>query len=421
MPFSELILVVSTAIAAWAGPEARQAALPPSQHPTRLAAGILETTANPLDLPARLRVVRVPLLLALVELQERSGVSLVYSPSRLPRLEVTCDCESLRVAEALRRLLAGAGGLRFSAVGRHVLIETDEPFPARPAAWGTPVMPTASDTRSSPLLVTSTTFTPILPPREPDFAPAAQARGVAGVVLNGRSLEPVPGAQVTVVGGTANQGATSDAQGRFRIEGLGGNEVTLRAVAIGFRPLTQTARPGAADLRLLLTEAAVNLEEIIVTGQAGAVEKRSVANAVSTVSAAELVEVAPVTDVSQLIRGRAAGSLVRVANGTVGGGSRITLRGSASIGLNDQPIIYVDGVRVDRAVGVGLANEGAGTPNGALSRINDFNPDDIESVEIIKGPAAATLYGTEAANGVIQIITKKGRRGEKVKWGASVR
>jgi len=75
--------------------------------------------------------------------------------------------------------------------------------------------------------------------------------------------------------------------------------------------------------------------------------------------------------------------------------------------LNDQPLIYVDGVRVDSRVGDGLSNEGAGTPNGALGRLNDYNPEDIESIEIIKGPPAATLYGTEAANGVVQIITER--------------
>jgi TonB-dependent SusC/RagA subfamily outer membrane receptor len=246
----------------------------------------------------------------------------------------------------------------------------------------------------------------------------AQAPGISGTVLNSRSLQPVPGVQVTVVG--TNLAATSGADGRFRIQGELRGEVTLRAAAIGYRPLTQSARAGDTDLRLLLVEMAVNLEEIVVTGTPGE-ERRAVGNAVSKIAAEDLVEVAPVADLAQLLNGRAAGALVRTGSGAIGSGSRITLRGSATLGLNDQPLIYVDGVRVDNKVGVGLANEGAGTPNGAVGRLNDYSPEDIESIEIIKGPAAATLYGTEAANGVVQIVTKRGRRGEGVAWDLVVR
>jgi TonB-linked SusC/RagA family outer membrane protein len=248
---------------------------------------------------------------------------------------------------------------------------------------------------------------------------AAQGGAVSGVVVNERSLLPIAAAQVTVVGG--NRTVTSDARGQFRLDGLSGGEVSIRVTAIGFRPVTQTVRPGDASVRVVLTETAVKLDELVITGEVGAVAKRTVANAISTISAAEVVDIAPVTDVSQLIRGRAAGALVRLSTGALGGGSRITLRGASTIGLNDQPLIYVDGVRVDNTNGVGLTNEGAGTPNGAISRLNDFSPEQIESIEIIKGPAAATLYGTEASNGVIQIITKKGRRGQGVRWDAGIR
>jgi len=244
-------------------------------------------------------------------------------------------------------------------------------------------------------------------------------QSISGVVLNSRSLHGIAGVQVIVVGSSLR--AVANADGRFRIEGAGGGEITVRATAIGYQPATQVTRAGASDLRFVLNEMAVKLDEVVVTGTIGAVEKRSVANAIAKISATDVVAVAPVTDVSQLINGRAAGALVRQGSGTIGGGSRITLRGSATLGLNDQPLVYVDGVRVDNKVGVGLGNEGAGGPNGAISRPNDYNPEDIESVEIIKGPAAATLYGTEAANGVIQIITKKGRRGDNVSWNGSIR
>src|SRR5690606_840545 len=94
-------------------------------------------------------------------------------------------------------------------------------------------------------------------------------------------------------------------------------------------------------------------------------------------------------------------------SGNVGTGSQIRIRGVSSLSMNSQPLIYVDGVRVD--------NQGAAGPNirdgRQVSKLDDFSPEQIESIEIIKGPAAATLYGTEASAGVIQIITKKGSSG----------
>ncbi|MGE0554617.1 MAG: TonB-dependent receptor [Gemmatimonadales bacterium] len=247
---------------------------------------------------------------------------------------------------------------------------------------------------------------------------ALSQAAIAGTVLSARSLGPVAGVRVEVVGTGVT--ATSDAQGRFRLEGVTGAAATLRAIGIGFRPVTVSARVGDLAVRILVTEAAINLGELVVTGTAGPVERRAVANAISKIDAEEALGVSPATDVSQLMRGRAAGALVRTATGTVGGGSRITLRGAGTLGLSDQPLIYVDGLRVDSRTGVGMTNEGAGSPNGSLSRLNDFSPEDIESIEIIKGPAAATLYGTEASNGVIQIITKRGRRGDAT-WAASMR
>jgi TonB-linked SusC/RagA family outer membrane protein len=108
-----------------------------------------------------------------------------------------------------------------------------------------------------------------------------------------------------------------------------------------------------------------------------------------------------------MLNGRATGVTVVPGTGVIGGGPRINIRGQSSLSLSDQPLVYVDGVRVSNDVASGPKSQGYGS--GIISRLADFNPDDIESIEVIKGPAAATLYGTEASNGVIQIITKKGR------------
>ena len=187
---------------------------------------------------------------------------------------------------------------------------------------------------------------------------------------------------------------------------------------LGFRTETQTVTAPAEAVRFELVTAAINLDAIVVTGTAGAVERRAVGTAIATINAAEQIELAPTPDVTNLINGRAPGVVVTPGTGMVGSGPTIRIRGASSFSLNTQPLIYVDGVRLDNGVGTGISIQGFGS--GVVNRLNDINPEDIESIEIIKGPAAATLYGTEAANGVIQILTKKGRSGAP-EWGLTVR
>jgi TonB-linked SusC/RagA family outer membrane protein len=244
----------------------------------------------------------------------------------------------------------------------------------------------------------------------------AQEGAVAGTVLTGPGGSPVAQAQVRVAG--SDRVAVTDASGQFRIGGLTGQQVTLEVRRIGFRPLTQAVRVGAMDLRISLTEQTVALDEIIVTGTAGGQAKRELGNAVTTINAAEAKEIAPINSVQNLLNGRAPGVVVQSATGNVGAGARIRVRGASSMSLSNEPLIYVDGVRASNLPASGFSNQAFGS--ASISRINDFNPDDIESIEIIRGPAAATLYGTEASNGVIQIITKKGTSGAP-RWTLAAR
>ncbi|MHB1225572.1 MAG: SusC/RagA family TonB-linked outer membrane protein, partial [Gemmatimonadaceae bacterium] len=163
---------------------------------------------------------------------------------------------------------------------------------------------------------------------------------------------------------------------------------------------------------------AVELDQLVVTGTAGGTESRAIGNAVSQIKASDIVATQPVQNLQQLLNGRATGVAVIAGSGQVGTGSRVRIRGATSLSLTADPLIYVDGVRVDNAQSTGPISQGFGSRS--VSRWNDFNPEDIESIEVIKGPAAATLYGTEAANGVIQIITKKGSAGAPT-WTASAR
>lgn len=235
----------------------------------------------------------------------------------------------------------------------------------------------------------------------------AQQGTVSGVVVSGPTLAPLAGAQVTVAGST--RGTVTSANGRFEISGLTAPRITLRVSRTGYGTETRTVSVPSTNLQIQLAEAAVALDELVVTGTPGAREKREIGNVVSTINAEQVVAIAPVGNLQELVNGRVAGAVILQSTGMVGSGSRIRIRGASSFSLQNQPLLYVDGVRVNNDQATGPTNQGFGS--SVISRFNDINPEDIQSIEILKGPAAATLYGTEASNGVIQVITKKGRAG----------
>jgi TonB-dependent SusC/RagA subfamily outer membrane receptor len=195
----------------------------------------------------------------------------------------------------------------------------------------------------------------------------------------------------------------------------------VRALRIGYSPLVQTVTIGQDEtgaLDFALTAAPVQLDEIVTTAT-GQQRKLEVANAVSTIDVASVAAEQPITQMADLISGRAAGVQVLKSAGTTGSGTRIRIRGSNSISLSNEPLYYIDGIRMESSSSsstLDIGGFGAGDPrtNGP-SRLNDLNPDDIESIEIVKGPAAATLYGIQASNGVVRITTKKGNPG-RPKW-----
>ncbi len=240
---------------------------------------------------------------------------------------------------------------------------------------------------------------------------------VSGTVTD-ETGDPLVGAQVQIVG--TDLGAVTDADGRYRIEGASPGAVQVRAVYLGYRDAVRqaTLAGGQNALDLVMLSSPVELDAIVVTGTAGLTRRRAVGNAVDQINADEVLEKAPVTDLSQLIQGRSAGTAVLPSSGTVGAGSSLRLRGLSSITQGNEPLIYIDGVRVDNDPATTTTN-GFTVGGQSPSRLNDINPEDIESIEIIKGPAAATLYGTEASAGVVQIITKRGRAGE-TRWNLRV-
>jgi outer membrane cobalamin receptor len=135
-------------------------------------------------------------------------------------------------------------------------------------------------------------------------------------------------------------------------------------------------RVGQTDVRFLLSERPVELNQVVVTGTAGGQERRAVGNSVARVDAANVVATAPVTTVQDLINGRAPGVVVMPGTGMVGSGSKIRIRGMSTFSLSGEPLIYVDGVRVNNEVGSGLWVQAFSS--GVVSRLNDFNPEEIE-------------------------------------------
>ena len=238
-------------------------------------------------------------------------------------------------------------------------------------------------------------------------APLAAQGTVGGVVTSAETQQPLAGASVQVVG--TNLGTITSNEGRFLLTNVSGDRVTLRISMLGHRTESVEATVGTTDLRIALVESAIELDRIVVTGTAGRQTKRALGNTVTTLDAEQVMEVAPVQTVSELLNGRSPGVAIIHTTGMLGGGNRVRIRGAASLSLSNEPLVYVDGVRVNNDQSTGPVSQAFGSR--PLSRWNDINPEDIESIEIIKGPAAATLYGTEASNGVVQIITKKGRAG----------
>jgi TonB-dependent starch-binding outer membrane protein SusC len=255
-------------------------------------------------------------------------------------------------------------------------------------------------------------------------APPLAAQGNTGTIRGtitraGPAPDPVAGAQVFIVGGRL--GGVTAADGRYSIVDVPAGTHTVRVRALGFQPVEKAVEVSAGQTATVdfgVTSSPVSLDEVVVTGTAGSARKREVGNSIGQVKVSEAPEVT--TTVSSLLTGRVAGVSVAGNTGNSGSGAAIRLRGTTSVALSNQPLVYVDGVRTRsdeyprNGIFTGTTQRGA---NAYGSPINDINPEDIDRVEIVKGAAAATLYGTDAAAGVIQIFTKRGANGA-AKWQA---
>ena len=248
---------------------------------------------------------------------------------------------------------------------------------------------------------------------------SAQQRQIAGRVTTGQTSEPVAGVAVTVTG-TAFA-AVTNADGRYTVSApTGAATLVFRAIGYKRREVSVPAGQNTADATL--EQDVFNLEAVVVTGQATATERRNAAVATTVVTGAELTAV-PAPALDRALQGRVPGAYIQQNSGAPGGGTQVQIRGSNTVVGSADPLFVVDGVIVsDASLSTGLFSVTAsGNPQSTrndgekqddpVNRLTDLNPNDVESIEILRGAAASSIYGSKGVNGVVIIRTKRGRAG----------
>jgi TonB-dependent SusC/RagA subfamily outer membrane receptor len=231
---------------------------------------------------------------------------------------------------------------------------------------------------------------------------------VRGRVVEARTGNPIQSAQISVEG--TRLGASTDADGAFTITGVPAGSQTLVARRIGYAPQRKQVTAGAAvsDVTFSLDATANQLEQVVVTGTATPTTVRALGTSVASVDNSQIAEARSVT-VDQALQGKIAGAQITQNSGSPGGGGlSVRLRGTGSIISGSEPLYIVDGVIVDNSSDQ-LIDFGA--RSNVQNRLADLDPNDIDRIEIVRGAAAAALYGSRANNGVVQIFTKRGVAG----------
>lgn len=246
---------------------------------------------------------------------------------------------------------------------------------------------------------------------------AAQAQfTVSGTITDASTGDPIVG--VTIFHAESNTGTSSDVDGTYELD-LPSGDTTLRFSFIGFntRNIEVSGSEGETiTLDVEMQPDVANLEELVVTGLASTIKRSNLANSVSTISAEQLTANSDPQTLDRALQGKVPGVQINSYSGAPGGGFNVQLRGVSTLGAGtSQPLYIIDGVYVNNNVqttGRSTVSGAGGTAqDGAANRLADLNPDDIASVEVLKGPSAAAIYGQRANAGVVIITTKQGRAG----------
>ena len=239
------------------------------------------------------------------------------------------------------------------------------------------------------------------------FSFSALAQNITGNVSDENGI-PLPGANVIIQG--TNIGVSTDFDGNYQIQAEQGQ--VLQFSYIGY--MTQNVTVGDQDQINITLQTDNNLDEVVVTSL-GFTEVRDQQGSTSSIVNTQSVLRSGEPTIANSLSGKASGVRISRSNGDPGAGSTIRIRGANTIDGSSQPLIIVDGVPLDNTTSYAGGNNLTGGTTGGVSqgsRLNDINPSDIESLQVLKGASAAALWGSRAANGVIVITTKKGQRGE---------
>ena len=244
---------------------------------------------------------------------------------------------------------------------------------------------------------------------------SAVAQSITGTVTDAEYGYPLPGVSVVIKGTTV--GTSTDIFGAYELT-VANMPATLVFSFVGFRSVEIDVAMGPV-INASLEEDVIGLEDVVVTGIATSVKRSAVAHAVGTISADDLVA-APAQTLERALSGKVAGLYISQNTGAPGGGINVNLRGTSTITGDTQPLYVVDGVIIDNSAiqsGIDLvtAATGAGSANPQgqpTNRIADINPNDIETIDVLKGASAAAIYGSKATNGVVIITTKRGKPGK---------
>ena len=233
----------------------------------------------------------------------------------------------------------------------------------------------------------------------------AQTVTIKGNVTSDEDGLPIPSVAVTVQGTTI--GTLTDADGRYTITAPA-SAANLVFTFVGMTPVVEPIN-GRTTINMVMNVEMKGLEEIVVTALGISRDKKALGYSVQDVSGDEIAK-AKETNIINSLQGRVSGAQITATSGSVGASSRIVIRGVSSLSGNNQPLFVVDGIPISNADFGDIGTDGTNKGSGA----GDINPDDIETLTVLKGANASALYGSRASAGVIVITTKKGKKGEKL-------
>jgi len=233
----------------------------------------------------------------------------------------------------------------------------------------------------------------------------AQSLTVTGIVTEKGNDIPIPGVNVNIDG--TSFGDVTDFDGKYTIVAEGVKDKTITFSFLGYQTKTvKLTEDGDTTINISLSEDLLNLDEVIVTGTSGIATKKQLGSSITSIKAGDLSDSKAIVSVGEALQGKVAGAYISRNSGNPAGGISVRLRGASTLSGSSDPLYIIDGVIVNNKSSQAI-NLGGYTQN----RLVDINPNDIERMEILKGAAAAAIYGSRASNGVIQIFTKKGKSG----------